>query len=295
VNAYFQSHSSYWKDIYVGKAVQAEIYRARQAAVLSWIDELALAPGSRVLEIGCGAGFMAVALAERGLCVYAIDSSEAMIEQARQYAAASGIDDQPSFDIGDVYSMTFEDGSFDLVIAIGVLPWLERPELAMREMARVTKPGGNVILTADNRACLIHLLDPRMNPAFSPLRKAVKTALERLGLLHRAPRIVRETLHDRRFIDDALASADLAKTRDMTLGFGPFSFLRYQFVPEPLGTKLHCWLQRLADRKVPILCSSGTQYLVMGTKLTSYLLRQSASTEKSNSSSMPQMYHSSER
>src|SRR5260370_15845424 len=61
VNAYFQSQSSYWEDIYSSSGVQGEIYRDRQAAVLAWIDSLALVPGSKVLEIGCGAGFMAVA------------------------------------------------------------------------------------------------------------------------------------------------------------------------------------------------------------------------------------------
>src|SRR5437764_8075022 len=91
VNAYFHSHSSYWKDIYAGGAVQAEILRARQAAVLAWIEDLSLAPGTRVLEIGCGAGLLAVSLVQRGLRVYAIDSTEAMIEQARRHAEESGI------------------------------------------------------------------------------------------------------------------------------------------------------------------------------------------------------------
>lgn len=286
VNDYFQSQSSYWKDIYADGGVQAKIYQARQAAVLAWIDELALAPDSRVLEIGCGAGFMTVALAKRGLHVYAIDSTEAMIEQARRHAAESGTAELLSLNVGDVYALTFEDSSFDLVIALGVIPWLERPELAMQEMARVTRPGGHTILTVDNRARLIYLLDPWTNPALLPLRRGVKNVLERIGLLHRSD-VTMETLHDHRFIDDALASAELVKTRSITLGFGPFSFLRYQFIPEPLGTRLHHWLQRLADRKVPILRTTGAQYLVMATKSTSRLLASSTSAEKSNSSPTP--------
>src|SRR5438874_1158113 len=120
VNAYFQAQSAYWKDIYAGHGVQAEIFRARQMAVLDWIDKLALAPGSRVLEIGCGAGFVAVALARRGLRVDAIDSTEAMIEQARRYAVESGTAELLSLNVGDIYALTFEDNSFDLVIGMGV-------------------------------------------------------------------------------------------------------------------------------------------------------------------------------
>jgi ubiquinone/menaquinone biosynthesis C-methylase UbiE len=279
VNAYFQLQSSYWKDIYTGGGVQAEIFRARQATVLAWIDELALAPGSRVLEIGCGAGFLAVALARRGLRVYAIDSTEAMIEQARRYAVESGVIELLSLDIGDVYTLTFEDSSFDLVIAIGVIPWLARPELAMQEIARVTRLDGRVILTADNRARLTYLLDPSMNPFLSPIRRSVKSMLERVGFLHRSSAVTIETLHSPRFIVNTLASAELVKIRDKTLGFGPFSFLQYKFIPEPLGTWLHRWLQQLADRKVPLLHTAGAQYLVLAQKAGSAFLCKNESQE----------------
>ena len=270
VNAYFQSHSSYWKDIYNSSGVQSEIYRDRHTAVLAWIDSLALAPGSQVFEIGCGAGFMAIALAEREFHVHAIDSTEAMVELARRHAAECGIAAPLlSMDVGDIYALDFEDGFFDLVLAIGVIPWLERPELAIQEMARVIKPGGHVILTADNSARLIYLLDPWKNPTLKPLRRRVKKALEQIGLLHRSSDEINPTLltlHDRRFIDDTLARAKLIKTRGMTIGFGPFSFHRRKVLPEPLSTALHRRLQRLADWNVPVLRSTGTQYLVLARK-----------------------------
>ncbi len=289
VNAYFQSQSSYWKDIYSSSGVQGEIYRDRQAAVLAWIDSLALAPGSKVLEIGCGAGFMAVALAERGFHVHAIDSTEAMVELAREHAAESGKAALISIDVGDVYALAFEDGFFDLVIAIGVLPWLERVEQAILEMTRVIRPGGYVILTTDNRARLIYLFDPWLNPALKPLRKSVKAALKRLGLSSGFSNEINSTLHDRRFIDDTLRRAELVKTRDTTLGFGPFSFFRRSVLRGSLGTALHHRLQRLADRNVPVFRSTGTQYLVLARKSAPQALAQPTSAEKlvSNATSAP--------
>ncbi len=280
VNTYFQSRSSYWKDIYASSGVYAEIHRNRHIAVLHWIDSLALAPTSRVLEIGCGAGFLAVALAERGFRVHAIDSIEAMVEQARQHAIEAGVTDLLSVGVGNVYALDFDDGAFDLVIAIGVIPWLDQPELAMQEMGRMTKPEGFAILTADNRARLNTLLDPWLNPALSPLKRRIKIALERAGPWHRTSNEIDSTLHKRRFIDETLARFDLIKARGMTLGFGPFSLFRRTIVPEPLGTALHHRLQRLADRGVPVFRSAGAHYLVLARKSASQPLMQSMSTEK---------------
>jgi ubiquinone/menaquinone biosynthesis C-methylase UbiE len=285
VNAYFQSQSSYWKDIYVSSDVYAEIHRDRHTAVLGWIDTLDLAPGSQVLEIGCGAGFMAIALAQRGLRVHAIDSVEGMIELAHRRAVESGTLDHLSLDVGDVYTLAFEDGSFDLVLAIGVIPWLGRPELAMQEMARVTRPGGHVLITADNRARLNNLLDPWLNPLLSPLKRRVKGALDRVGLRRQSLKDVGATCHSRRFIDKALARVELVKIRSMTLGFGPFSLLRRTVLPESLGIALHHRLQRLADRNVPIFRSTGAQYLVLTRKSAAQPPVQSASIERSGANS----------
>ena len=65
-----------------------------------------------MLEVGCGAGFMSVALAERGFRVQAIDSVDAMVEQARQHAMESGTAELLSLGVGDVYALAFEDESF---------------------------------------------------------------------------------------------------------------------------------------------------------------------------------------
>src|SRR6266516_1906587 len=105
VNAYFRSQSMEWKEIYTRRDVQAETIRDRHAAVLDWIDTLALELGSKVLEIGCGAGFMAIALAQRGFRVHAIDSVESMVEQAHLNAMQCGVTDLLSLDIGDFYTL----------------------------------------------------------------------------------------------------------------------------------------------------------------------------------------------
>lgn len=266
VNAYFQEKSAYWNDIYADESVQARIYRDRQAAALAWIDGLALSPGSRVLEIGCGAGFLSAALAQRGLRVQAIDSTEVMVELTRQHSEGCGVGALLSVEVGDVYALSFEDNSFDLVVALGVIPWLAHPELAIMEMARVSKSGGHVLLTADNRARLSNLLDPWLNPVLVPLRKQIGTWLKRSGILSRSGEGTAATYHSRRFINTRLAKSGLETISSMTLGFGPFTFSRREFLPESLGVALHLRLQSLADRCFPLLRSTGSHYLVLAIK-----------------------------
>ena len=85
----FESSASYWQGVYDENSFLGSVYRERQAAALAWIDEFGLPAGSRVLEIGCGAGFLTVAVAARGYRVESIDSSEAMVAATRARMANS--------------------------------------------------------------------------------------------------------------------------------------------------------------------------------------------------------------
>ena len=292
VNTYFQSESSYWNDIYTSNDVQGEIFRDRHIAAIECIHSLGLAPGSQVLEIGCGAGFMSVALARRGFRVQAIDAAENMIGQARQHAEESGVADLLSVNLGDVYSLPFKNGSFDLVVAIGVLPWLGRQELAIQEMARATRSGGHVLFTSANTLGLCRILDPRKNPIYTALKPGVKNLLRRLGLRHwllDTGSQASTTPHTCRYIDSILVSAQLVKTQSRTLGFGPFSFGGRNLFSGGVGIALHRRLQHLADRNVPIFRSTGTAYLVLASKSTSQLPKQSSGAEKPVSGVVPML------
>jgi 2-polyprenyl-3-methyl-5-hydroxy-6-metoxy-1,4-benzoquinol methylase len=264
VNTYFTSISSYWREVYASHSLDAEIFRDRHAAVLSWIDDLALEPGAEILEIGCGAGFMSVALAQRGYHVCAIDSVKNMVEMARQQALESGTSSQLTVDIGDVYSLAFQDEAFDLVIAIGVIPWLDQAELAMQEMARVTRPGGHIIFTTANRLGLVSLLDPLVNPLLPQVKQYLRKAFGRQSAAIR--------FHSCHYIDKALAGFQLHKIRGMTRGF-PFTFFRRPFLPERLRIALHFWLQRLADRGLPGFRSIGVGYYVLARKSPSNVVK----------------------
>jgi 2-polyprenyl-3-methyl-5-hydroxy-6-metoxy-1,4-benzoquinol methylase len=260
----FDASSSYWRNIYSGSDLHATVYRERHAAALAWIDELRLPAGSPVLEVGCGAGFLTVALASRGYRVESIDSSDAMVESTRARIGETGFDGTAAVRAGDVQSLSARDGSYAAVIALGVVPWLHSPQRALREIARVLRPGGATIVTVDNRARLNFVLDPRYNPLLLyPVKRRLKRVLQRFG---RRSLGVLPDVHYPAELDRLVRAVGLEKQRSRTVGFGPFTFLGLRLFSDAGNVRLHHRLQRLADRGVPIVRSAGMNYMVLATK-----------------------------
>jgi ubiquinone/menaquinone biosynthesis C-methylase UbiE len=264
VDAYFEARSSYWNDIYRRDDVTSLIIQQRSEIALSWVDQLALPPGSTVLEVGCGAGLMAVALARRRLRVYATDTVTAMIDLARTRAAEAGVSHLVEVRKSDVHALDFEDATFDLVIALGVIPWLHSPSEALHEMARVLKPGRALIASVNNVARLHYLFDPKLTPRLGGARRAVKKMLRMRSRSRSgsAPSV----FHSCEEFERLLTSACLIKEEGRTFGFGPFTFLGRRILSERIGVDLHNQLQRLADRGYVHIASRGAQYMVVARK-----------------------------
>ena len=118
-------------------------------------SQLAVAPGARVLDVGCGAGDVLLDLAgvvgESGAAV-GVDTSESMLAAARSRADAAGI--AATFMVCDAEALDFEDGSFDIARSERTLQWVADPVRAVAEMVRVTRPGGRVCVIDTDWATL---------------------------------------------------------------------------------------------------------------------------------------------
>lgn len=101
--------------------------------------------GARVLDCAAGTGLFALAAAQRADSVLCTDLSQAMLSRAEKKARKQGLSNI-CFAVRDLTALPEGNGSFDVVIAANVLHLLPEPEMAVRELWRVTAPGGRLIL-----------------------------------------------------------------------------------------------------------------------------------------------------
>jgi SAM-dependent methyltransferase len=101
--------------------------------------------GKRVLEIGCGRGAFALWLAGQGAHVTAADFSPAAVD-----AAARLVGDSCDLAVADVQRIPYPDGAFDVVVSLETLEHVPDPLLGLRELIRVTKPGGRLVVSTPN-------------------------------------------------------------------------------------------------------------------------------------------------
>ena len=127
-------------DTFGGPADVYDRFVGRYGASLASALTAGARPGMRALDVGCGPGALAAVLADRlgGSSVAAVDPSPQFVKACRERL--------PDVDVreGPAEALPFEDGSFDVTYSQLVLNFLTDPEGGMREMARVTRPGGTV-------------------------------------------------------------------------------------------------------------------------------------------------------
>ena len=117
--------------------------RARHERALELIGQ----PSGRVLDVGCGPGHLAADLLDRGIDVWGVDAAPAMIEACRRRFTPQAA---AHFTVGDATRLAFSDGAFDAAVCLGVMDYIPRLEAAVRELIRVVKPGGTVLVSFPN-------------------------------------------------------------------------------------------------------------------------------------------------
>ena len=120
------------------------VAKSTESGAEEFINRLALPPGTRLLDVACGSGNLAVVAARVGAIVTGVDIAPNLLEEGRERAKAEGLTIQ--FDEGDAEQLPYPDAAFDVVVSMFGAMFAPRPELAAAELVRVCRPGGRIAM-----------------------------------------------------------------------------------------------------------------------------------------------------
>ena len=144
IRRYFDAAS----DQYARGRAQEYSFTAQKRIALEFLP----ARSARVLDIGCGPAVLADELLERADEYSGIDLSPQMIAHGAARMKGHPQGSRCTLSVGDAEALAFPDGSFDAVVALGLLEYLPSYERALSEISRVLRPGGVAALAVPNRA-----------------------------------------------------------------------------------------------------------------------------------------------
>jgi ubiquinone/menaquinone biosynthesis C-methylase UbiE len=135
-------------------------YRFEKLHYLPQVIDFSAYQGKQLLEVGCGVGIDLVRFARAGAIVTGVDLAEVAIDLARENFAQEGLAANVQTMNGE--TLQFEDSSFDVVYAHGVLQYTADAQKMINELHRVLRPSGEAILMVYNRYSWLNLLSKLM-------------------------------------------------------------------------------------------------------------------------------------
>jgi len=110
----------------------------------AFVERLGLRPGQAVLDAACGSGNLTIPAARTGAFVTGVDIVPSLLSAAWRWASREGL--ALTLDLGNVEELPYADGRFDVVVSMFGIMFAARPDKVVAELARVTRPGGRVVL-----------------------------------------------------------------------------------------------------------------------------------------------------
>ena len=123
----------------------------------AYIDRMDLASCNRILDLGCGTGVVARALAERDDFsgeIVGVDLSDALIDAAKHLSSEEGLAERIAFRVGDSHALDDPDSSYDAVLAHTLVSHVTDPASVVANAARVVAPGGTIAIFDGDYASL---------------------------------------------------------------------------------------------------------------------------------------------
>lgn len=260
VAEFFSQTTQYWVDAYSPSGASCESFdvfakQRRKQLVLEVLDRRAAGRQLSVLDVGCGPGLFLEAAAWRGHRVHGVDLSERMVLESNK-RLGQYLPGRVPCQQGDIERLPFENDSMDVVLCLGVLPYLRDDRAAIREISRVLKDGGFAIILLPNLIKMGNLLDPyyylvrgwqylwyRLFNADAVTRRILDPdrfgANSMFGIRRYSPAQVRSLFPEPGFSVDEASGID----------YGPLTFWKWRVLPDRLSIAASRLLTRAGQRK----------------------------------------------
>ena len=119
--------------------------RLMEGSAREFYERLTIAPGSQLLDVGCGSGQLALMAAKDGIKVTGVDIAGNLVQRAQVRAQAEGL--MAQFQEADAELLPFGDASFDVVVSLIGAMFAPRPELVARELLQIYIPNNTITIT----------------------------------------------------------------------------------------------------------------------------------------------------
>lgn len=266
VRSYYEVEADDYNQSFYEKEDPYPTLRYRHNYILGMVAEMELPADAKVLDIGCGPGEMVIDLRKDQWELWGIDIAENMVNIAHEkLAKAPVLPNKVHFSVGDIENLDFPDQSLDLIVVSGVVEYLKDDEDWSRELDRVLKPGGYMVVNVTNK----HAIRRWTAPAIEFLKRSkavygfanfVKEKVLRRGKLNYFP--FRPRVHSPKVFDQFLADKGFEKISH--------NYFDFSIMPAPIDTLLGFVTipirKRMENRsaKDPVLW--GTGYIVSARK-----------------------------
>ncbi|MBL4734487.1 MAG: class I SAM-dependent methyltransferase [Flavobacteriales bacterium] len=262
VKKYYEEEAEkYEKEFYRSESDYPTL-RIRHNYILEMVNSLSLPSSPRILDIGCGTGEMVRDLMSPERQIYGLDISPNMIKIAQEKCAKPKVEKcEVSLGTGDIENLAFDDQSFDLVICSGVIEYLKDDNASLKELKRVIKPEGYLIINVTNKFSVRKWTAPlveslKSNRVVYSSMNFVKESILKKGKLHHFP--FKPRVHSPKAFDLQLLAKGFVKLEHRYFDFA--------ILPAPLDTifgvitdPMKRYLERYSKNNMTI---SGAGYLV---------------------------------
>lgn len=260
--SFYDEQSTYWSSVYKENTEKLTIYarhfRQRRNVILNMIEKLSNPEGKNVLDAGCGPGAYIRPFLALGYNVHAIDQSSGMIKNAEENIPDTD-KDRVILKVSGIESIPFPDEKFDLVTNVAVLMYVPDEKKSINELYRVTKPGGTLIITVDNKRDFPDLIDipMRIKGILRRIRKDNKSTADKHAGQHEQE--VQPRCYSPKEMRLLLESAGFIIDEQTSIGFTPLLFNHHRI----FNDKVDIFIDRLLQffRYIPVLKLTGYTYI----------------------------------